>query len=477
MAPKNNNKIGVFLALLLVLGTTTAVQAQWEYEPSIYTGVLWTDNLGLQPDGNQRDDLSYEVRPSLLLTHRGPRFTLDSNYILQARRFQENDENDQVFHNLNFRSGWIALADQGNQVGVDFLSNIQQQIVDLQLGIGGTTATRVGNQSDIATYSIEPYWNFSAGSSVTGRVAYRIGLNEFDQPQLLDSKNNNITISAATDPDRGRWSLGGSFTSSTIEYDTGREVTLARTSVDFGYDVTPRTEFVLSVGSDDNDLGNLPFLGDIDGAFWLAGFKGQLGGNTRYEARVGEQFFGSSYLLSLDRTQGRLTFSVSYSEQASTFGGAQLDFQAILGLLPNIDATGVDLPNTTQDVFISKRLNFGMGYTLPKSTFQLNVFSDDRTFLSSLDGDREDRGSGANLTWNWQMSQTSSFTLIGNFRSFVIRNTGDEPKDILFEARWRRDLFERAYMDLRVIHNQRQSNIEQFDFQENTVAVGVGYRF
>ena len=278
-----------------------------------------------------------------------------------------------------------------------------------------------------------------------------------------------------TDPERARWSLGASYTNSDIEYDTGRSVTLARTSVDFGYDVTPRTEFVLSVGQDDNDLGNLPFLGDIDGAFWLAGFKGRLGANTSYEARVGEQFFGDSYLFSLERAQGRLTFSVSYSEQASTFGGAQIDFQTILSLLTNVG--GIDQPNTTQDVFVSKRLNLGMGYTLPKSSFQLTVFNDDRTFLSNLDGNREDSGGGARLTWNWQLSQTSTFIFSANYRRFQIRNTGDEPKDLFVEARWRRDLFERAFMDLRLLHNQRQSDIEQFDFEENTVAFGVGYSF
>lgn len=474
MAFVNNNNIAALFLLCAALGASVA-EAQWEFQPSIYTGVLWTDNLGLQPEGQKRDDLSFEVSPSLLMTHKGPRFTLDSNYILQARQFKENDQNDQVFHNLDLTADFIALADQGNQAGVTFLSNLRQQIVDLQLGIGSTTATRVGNQTDLQTYAVEPYWNFSAGSVLTGRVAYRKSLTEFDAPRLLDSTNDNITLSVGTDPQRARWSVGASYTNSDIEYDTGRSVTLARTSVDFGYDITPRTQIVLSAGQDDNDLGNLPLLGDIDGAFWSAGLKGRLGANTSYEGRVGEQFFGDSYLFSLERTQGRLTFSVSYSEQASTFGGAQIDFQTILSLLTNVG--GIDQPNTTQDVFVSKRLNLGMGYTLPKSSFQLTLFNDDRTFLSNLDGNREDSGGGARLTWNWQMSQTSTFILSANLRRFVIRNTGDEPKDFFVEARWRRDLFERAYMDLRLLHNQRQSDIVQFDFEENTVAVGIGYNF
>ena len=42
----------------------------------------------------------------------------------------------------------------------------------------------------------------------------------------------------------------------------------------------------------DNDLGTLPFTGDVDGSFWLAGFRGSLSDTTTYEVRIGEQFYG-----------------------------------------------------------------------------------------------------------------------------------------------------------------------------------------
>ena len=129
------------------------------------------------------------------------------------------------------------------------------------------------------------------------------------------------------------WSIGGSFSTSDIKFDTGREITLTRISIDLGYSVSPRADFVVTLGNDDNDLGPVPTAADSDGFFWLAGLSGSLDDATDYEVRVGEQFFGDSYLLQFNRTRGRLALNVSYNEQATTFGSSQLGGLGGLGAL------------------------------------------------------------------------------------------------------------------------------------------------
>ncbi|MEO1574821.1 MAG: hypothetical protein AAFU65_07665, partial [Pseudomonadota bacterium] len=138
---------------------------------------------------------------------------------------------------------------------------------------------------------------------------------------------------------------------------------------------------------------------------------------------------------------------------------------------------GIDLPNATQDVFISNRLTLGFTYTLTRSSVSVSVFNDDREFLSGDDDtERDDSGGGAQLTWNWEVSPDTRLTLTGLYQRFTIRRTQDEPEDIRAQLTWRRTLFEGAFMDIRLIHNQRTSDVA-FSFEENTAQIGFGYEF
>ncbi|MEO1575061.1 MAG: TIGR03016 family PEP-CTERM system-associated outer membrane protein, partial [Pseudomonadota bacterium] len=341
MDPNNNNTVRRRAPLLCaaVLLWTHAAQAQWEITPSVYLSTLYTDNVGFRGGlflfddaTGQTDDISYSIAPRLDVRHEGPRLTLNSSAQFQVRRFLEFDQNNQEFTNLNLNSNYQFIRDR---LGVDVTGNIQQQVIDRQLGIGGTTANRTGNLTDFSNFAIQPYFNFELGRATTGRIAYRTGVNEFDAPQLIDSKNDQLTATISSRLG-GRWTVGGTFTDSGVEFDTGRDVSLQRTALDLGYRVTPRTELVLQAGEDTNDLGTGGVFGDVQGSFWMAGVVGQVGTGTNYEVRVGEQFFGDSLLVNFDRTRGRLTLNLSYIEQASTFGGGSINPQALLALVTNV---------------------------------------------------------------------------------------------------------------------------------------------
>ncbi len=478
----NKNKImrqsmatAVVLSGVLTCAGVHAQQPQegpaqgWQISPSIYTSVLVTDNINLTNDDLKVDDTSYEISPGLLLSRIGPRWTFNSNYQMQARRFSSTSENDQVFHNLNLSSNFVAVPER---LGVTVSSNIQQQLIDRAGGFGATTASRAANLTDVNTYAIEPYYTFDLGPATSGRVSYRAGLIEFDTPQLTDTKDKRIAASFATRPLDARWSVGGAISSSNVEYDTGRDVTLDRYSVDLGYTVSPKAELVLTFGEDSNDLGALPFAGETDGTFWLAGVLGQLNETTSYEIRAGEQFFRDSYLVDFQRTKGRLAINVVYNESATTFGTQQIDYQGLLDFFS--DVGGLNLPNQTQDVFVSKRLTAGFIYTLPKSSWRLNVFNDSRDFITSLDGSADDSGGGATLGWDWQASARGRLTLTANWQKIQLRATGEQPEDLRLGLSWRQEVSRRAYVDLRLIYNQRDSPDELLNFEESSAILGFG---
>jgi uncharacterized protein (PEP-CTERM system associated) len=213
----------------------------------------------------------------------------------------------------------------------------------------------------------------------------------------------------------------------------------------------------------------------VQGEFWMAGLVGSLGSSTTYDVRVGEQFFGDSLQASVERTRGRLTVGLNYVEQASTFGGGAINPQALLGFATNI--AGIDLPNATQDVFISNRLSANATYTMTRSSVSFSVFNDDREFLSGTDDDApNDDGGGAQLSWSWAASPDTRVTLSAVYQRFTIRRTQDVLKDLRTQLGWRRTIFEGAFVDARLIHNQRSSDVD-LSFEENTIEVGFGYEF
>ncbi|MEM6640223.1 MAG: hypothetical protein AAF610_10000 [Pseudomonadota bacterium] len=472
----------VFAATLALACSPAA--AQWDVRPSIFTSVLYTDNVGFRnglflfdDDSGQTDDISYAVTPRIAISREGARWNLESTYQVQVRRFVEFDENRENLQNFQLESDYQLLIDR-----VGFLVNagIEQFVIDRQLGIGGTTANRIANLTEFRNAAIEPYYTFDIGSNTSGRLSYRRGENEVEG-QGFDSSNEQIRATINTSLAGGRWTLGGTFTDSGVEFETGREVSLQRIALDGAYRLTPRTQIVMQVGQDSNDIGSDSVFGDVEGTFWMAGVRGKVGAATDYELRAGRQFFGNSIFASVERTRGRLTLSFSYQEQANTFGGGAISPQALIAL--TTDVRGIDLPNATQDVFISNLLSFGMAYTRPRSTLSFNIFNDNREFLSGQDAlQQDDRGGGLQLSYSLELSPESRLRFSGTYQRFTIRRTQDEPEDIRVELGWRRSVLERAYMDLRFVHNQRQSITStqitgSGNFDENTVELGFGYEF
>lgn len=461
--------------LAAVLAAPAGFAQEWEFSPGIFVGVTWTDNSRLTTDAQDpQSETSYEISPRFTLNRLGERWTLSSTYSVRSRFYSENSDQDEAFHDLSLNSLlWLA----GNDLGVNFTADISQQVIDPTQAVSLTTVTRTANRTESQTYGVEPFYNFALGSNTNGRLSYRYGLVEYDAPTLNDNKQGRALAQIASNPGGSKWTLGAYASRAVIDYDTGLEVVLTRVSGDVGYRITPRSEFVLTVGEDDQDFGDIPFVRDAGGTFWLAGFRGSLSDTTTYEVRAGERFFGDSYLLRFDRTEGKLTVSVSYEEETATRGSSQFDYEDALSFLSNI--TGLTQPALTPDVYINKRFAVNGTYALPKSSLRLTLFDNDRDYLTAIavpTGANSSTGIG--LQWTWSASTRSRLSLSANWQQFDPRGgtAGDaEPRDLRIGATWRRTIFERSYVSLRLSHNQRENATVNGDYDENIVSLGIGY--
>lgn len=459
------------LAAIVLVAYPVGAQS-WDTSASILAAATVSDNGGLTSTGSQNTATSFELTPSFGVSRTGPRWTLTSNYRLQMRFYESDTIGDRAFHNLNLNSQFMVIEDVA---GVLFNSTISQQTIDPLEPVGLTTATGQRNLSESNTYAIEPFINFSLGSFTAGRLSYRAGLVEYDAPQLPDSKSGRALASVTTNPAGAAWSFTAFLSQNDLEYDSGREITLSRASVDTAYQVTPRAQLVLNVGVDDNDVGDLPFTNDVDGTFWLAGVRGSFNEFSNYEARVGRQFYGDSYQLHYDRQRGRVAVGLDYNESTSTRGGSQLDYEAILNYVSDI--VGIELPGVTQDVYVQKRFSVNGSYTLAKSSWRLTVFNENREYVTNLDGDLEDSILGFGLNWSWAATSRTNVEAALNWQRFEPRDEDSNPRDLRMSVSWRRALFTSSYVSLRLMHNQRESRRGRPTYEENVLTLGIGHEF
>ncbi len=466
----------VAVAALLPAAGLSVHADLWDVDASIQVGVTYSDNGELDAD-NESSATSYDIQPRIGIVRDGPKLDATVNYRVDAVYGDErrNGEDNEVFHYLDAVSNFDFIE---NRLGVSLNSSITQQITDPGERVGFSNATRIGNLDEVSTINLAPYFRFSPATFTSGEVTYSYGVVEYGQPSAIDSKQGvaNLVVSSAPPSSPLNWTLN--LTDTRVEYDTGRDVTLQRAGVDFGYAITPRMDAVLNVGIDENDFEGAPTTrGDTDGAFWLAGIRGTIGANTTYEARAGEQFFGDSYLLEFNRTARRLTTAISYTEEATSLGSRQLDYEYLLSFLDDIG--GLDLPVNSDDTYVSKRLNVTLGYALAKSSWDFSVFLEDRDYLTTRDGDgREGDGSqGVRLGWNWTPGDRMNVGASMDWTESELRTDGREPRDFRATASVRRNLPDAGFLTLRLWHTQRRNSTTTDEYEENGASLGFGYEF
>lgn len=461
------------IALLFALNTValSAWGGQWQAEPSLFVGATYSDNLRLSQSSIEDGDFVTQVRPQILLQRAGPRWTADLNYRLQGLFYSESGNNN-VNHFLNATSTAALVPDR---LFLNVIGNITQQIIDPADDISFSTINNSGNRTEAMTLRVNPYWVTDLGQFTKLRINYQYGANEYEASQVPDSDENLFGLLISSQPAGAKYIWSLSYQNSGVDYDTGQEIDLERGSAEFGYQISPRAYFVLSVGADDNSFSQLAGLPKIDGSFWMAGVRGELGQLTNYEVRVGEQFFGTSYFVDFNRRTRKFETSVSYTEEATSVSAQQLAYQNLLSYLSEV--SGFDLPQTNPDLYVRKRLNVTATYSLAKSSWRLTAYNENRDYLTSPMTGRDDGVTGFGAEWTWQLDGKTSVAIGGTWQQFDLRADTNTPEDIRVQVNASRDILDGGFVELRLWHNERAADRASDEYEENAISLGVGIKF
>ncbi|NNF16583.1 MAG: TIGR03016 family PEP-CTERM system-associated outer membrane protein [Gammaproteobacteria bacterium] len=457
-----------FLSIVVALCVgVVANAANWQFNPHVYVGLNLTDNVELNPKGGEESEAILELSPAFRLRRDGKQVDVDVDYRLQGLLYNGDDQRNEAYSYLQATADASVIPDLFT---VNTEASISQVVIDSRASSPYSSISVSGNTSQIAQLFVSPNIRRRIGAYTSFDLGAEAGIIEYDDPRQFDSTNTEFFAHLTNEGGAGILDWQFSFTSQTVDYDIGRKVEFVRSSGEVGLRLGPRTELVLSGGEDANDFGSLPGTRSAEGSFWNAGLRGSIGTSIQYDARVGEQFFGKSYALSFERNARRLVTGISYSEDATTIGAEQLDYNNAFSFIADI--LGIDLPRADPELYIRKRGNISQSVDFGRSSVTVSAFYEDRTYIRTFLAGQKENLIGGTLVWNWQYNDVLSLSGDTTYLRLDSRDGFDQPEDFKFGITARRSLQQNTSIIVRYWLNTRSATLADREYDENTITIG-----
>lgn len=392
---------GIAAALGLLVASAPSLAGDWRITPSLGGTETFTDNAR-STSNNRKSDLITTVSPGVSVTGTGRQLTLDFDYTFNYDKYLDNSDLD-GWRNAFTGGGRAEMIKES--VFLDLRGSISQETIDRRGQVTATERSGAGNQSDVYTYSVSPYWQNRFGSFAESELRYRFAQSIFSTPSsdvndntvqspnsASDSTTNQFSGNLVSGSDFGNllWRLSGDASNTdrergTLETRTG-EVALQ-------YAVT-RTVSVLAGGGYD-EIDDPTLIRDLSGPFWNTGLQLTPSSRTKLRFLGGQRYNDTNFAGELSyQITPRMTLAANYSDTILT---QQTQF---LTNLENIERdqfgnfvdkrTGVNfsarnpgaLP-LTDDVFREKTANASMRFFSDRNTYTLFVFHTKRESQST----------------------------------------------------------------------------------------------
>lgn len=510
--------VGIGLAASLV-GPATA--ANWNFTPYLSLGEIYTDNVELAPESEERSEFVTLLNPGFTLFRDQGRVRANVGY--QMQNFYYAKESDfQNFHQLD-AFGIAEIARE--HFFIDAASSISQQIIDASQAGALNNRSITGNRTDVFTATVSPFLRQEIGSFAQAGARYRYGIVEFDDEEV-EAFDENIVNDDATihsgvlglgkPPDERGLGWLAAYSRERVEFENADAAnTFEQAGLRLDFPVTPAVGLVVLGGYENNDFAQTTTSIDPDGGFWEAGVQWEPSSRDLIEARFGERPFGETYFFSWNRIGRRFSTDILYDEDVTTsaqslLGGGSLLNYAILAPPTDVGATppqvpgfpidddseidpdtglpiggvpgdgaidpGTGLPigrlSLTSNVFVTKRLDAGITYTTAKTSTRINVFHEDREFDETAPiQDERSRGGGVLILWRTG-SRTDVFAGVAYGRTYSSQDDVERTADLI-RARLglQRLISARAVGRLEGVRTERTTDNSSGEYVEHAVTL------
>ena len=459
MSARGRQRLTVLGLPIIALVSVPAIAAEWDFQPSVTLGQSYTGNVALAEDGAEEAEWITELRPGVVVSVEGPKFTADLDYEMQILQFDDNSDNDEVFNRLD-AAGNVELLPES--AFLDAFVRYDQQNVDTEGRLAFSNFFTTDNRTNYSVIGLSPYHVGSWGGRAESLVritAYDVEYSDTDAGAIPPEDSENLEVVATIGSPESAPGISWRARGSHIETDfqSGEDFEYDQARFELGVPVGARTRLIGEVGQE-SDVEEDSTQGGLDESVWFIGFNWAPSDLQSIEIRAGDRFYGSAWEAAWRRRGSRGELTVDYTETPTTSTGVLGDDELFLPGFPTIDIGSLDTRP-----FLQKRLAGRASYQLARSVVAARIYSERREFLDAAGGDED--SAGLTLSFDWD---AAARTTVGATLNLEEREFGPGRKDeyLEFNARVRRQVNRILAAELRASHLLRNTSsgaIDEYD--------------
>ncbi|WP_282605895.1 XrtA/PEP-CTERM system exopolysaccharide export protein [Pelagibius sp. Alg239-R121] len=453
----------------------------WRVTPTISFNQTFTDNVDLDPDGQEEEAFISTVSPGITFSANAARIRWAfSGDVALSNQNGGEDEGFNADIDLN-SSGNVEVFE--DLFFIDGSASVSQEVLNNDTADSGSDDNN-SNRDTIQNYRFSPYLQNRFGDFASAETRYRLSQVFIDSDDVSNTTEHELSynLSSGEDFTQFTWRLALSASEATSSDDDD----VSRRDINFTttYAVTRQFFLIGTVGYqqfDDGDSDN-----DISDPTWRTALRWQPSSRTQVEVGYGQSDDETSF----DGTvrydiSPRTRFTASYDETLRTSQealGRNLD-----NIVFNPDTGQFENGDTGQVVDSANDLPFEVDdETTRVSTFRmgLNGSRGRNTFGSNFRIQTEDNGGGdedqteygLRADWGRTLNNRTRFNTSGEYE---YNDLGDSIEtEYTFRSGLSYSVFNNVSASVNYTFRLRESDTSSDDeFMENAVTVGLSATF
>jgi len=411
-----SNSISLILTLALIFflvlffSPKASFAAEWSIIPRISVSETYDDNVRLAGEGQEEDDYISQINPGFSVVGKGRYSQLLLDYTMQNIFYKNNDKYDDTYHNLRASNNTEIYRDH---LFLDASANYSQRIINLQQTSSTDNAAISDNRTDVAAYTVKPYYinNFGHTSMLRLEHTYNELDSKNDELRETDNTVNTSYVELKSGPAFKRFTWQISHQKQSVEYRERSSVKSLNSQALLNYLFTKKVYFVGVAGYEEYNYAVMAGQKNPEGSYWEAGLGWTPSHRTRLEIRQGEHYYGETSKFLFDHRTRQSTWSINYSEEINTTSRTepQIDTEFFNPETEAFEETPIDISySDVAVVSLDKVLSASVSKMTAKTVLTLNV-SDSRRIYQERPG--EERNASATVSWKWQVARRTSVNL------------------------------------------------------------------
>lgn len=466
--------------LTLLLLPSHALAAEWRLKLSLNMAEIYSDNIRMSPRGKEQADLATQISPGLTLTATGPKLTINARYQMQNQLYMKNSGQNSIRHQLNADAHTELLA---NRLFLDGAASVSQQNTSILGPQALTNVNITANRADVMTLTLSPYLEHRFGNQATGEVRYTHSELNTSAAGLANNQTDRLMLKLDSGTSFNALAWNVNYSTQQARYSNYLQAinneTYTGTLI---YRITPR--FALNAVGGFEKSNYIALGAPPSGAIYSMGFSWAPSPRTTIEASTGHRYFGNNSALNINHRTRRTHWQLSYSEDITT---TQAQFLANTNTPPQLPPGAVNL--LSNQVFLQKRLQSTVTLNGLRNTFTFTLFNTARDAQTSqtqnlalfgpanLSLGNNSKQLGGNAYWSSKISPhtTSNLTLGYTANDFPAVGVTSYDKNLQVGFTTQLDSKLNGHINLR--HSQRNSNLANSDYQENSLNASLLMQF